>query len=512
MAFLNGLMSAGSFGYYDISVSAPSGDLWATLILNVFNFITNYGWRVVLFTFILKILLSPADIFQKISMRKQQKVQAKLAPVFEKIDKQFAHDQRTAMQKKQEMQKKMGAGINPLVSCLPTILTLVIFITLFNSLQNIGAYKNLTQYVDLYNEYQNITHCVEVDLAKDDIVYGPYLIKTGIPQDPGAEATEQEKKAYLDNLAKYNERSEEYEKYYVKGLEKYVSSLVSTEENPNAIKEAYELVDINEYKDAKDFVLTHVYKPQDPTNPAEDEKIELRAFSTFVGQEAVYKLYGETMEGFLWIKNIWAVDAMWTAPVNDYTTFSTNIRHNVNSGTSCGCNCTCNCTPPIEENMSFNKELVDFWKEKDPDAVNTLKKAEKEALLGKEMYGNVVGALRKDDYYSTANGYLILPLLSIALALVNQIVTSIQQKRSGQQLNGQSGLTMKIMMWTMPVMIGFFAFMNVAAFALYLVVSYLVTLLVSLVMMFIYHIMDKKMDDDDFVHTYGRPNFNKRSE
>ena len=88
MAFLNGLMSAGSFGYYDISVSAPSGDLWATLILNVFNFIANYGWRVVLFTFVLKILLSPADIFQKISMRKQQKVQAKLAPVFEKIDKQ----------------------------------------------------------------------------------------------------------------------------------------------------------------------------------------------------------------------------------------------------------------------------------------------------------------------------------------------------------------------------------------------------------------------------------------
>ena len=31
----------------------------------------------------------------------------------------------------------------------------------------------------------------------------------------------------------------------------------------------------------------------------------------------------------------------------------------------------------------------------------------------------------------------------------------------------------------------------------------------SLIMMFIYHIMDKKMDDEDFVHTYGRPNFNK---
>jgi membrane protein insertase Oxa1/YidC/SpoIIIJ len=137
------------------------------------------------------------------------------------------------------------------------------------------------------------------------------------------------------------------------------------------------------------------------------------------------------------------------------------------------------------------------------------KEEEKQTLLNKDSYDKVMGALRKDDYYTSANGYLILPILSILLALVNQVITHIQQKRSGQDMNGQSGMTMKIMMWTMPVMIGFFAFMNVAAFALYLVVSYVVTLIVSLIMMFIYHIMDKKMDDDEFVHTYGRPNFNK---
>ena len=76
-------------------------------------------------------------------------------------------------------------------------------------------------------------------------------------------------------------------------------------------------------------------------------------------------------------------------------------------------------------------------------------------------------------------------------------------------MSGQSGMTMKMMMWTMPIMIGMFAFMNVSAFALYLVVSYLVSLIVSVIMMFIYYMMDKKMDDDDLIHTYGRPNFNK---
>ena len=121
-----------------------------------------------------------------------------------------------------------------------------------------------------------------------------------------------------------------------------------------------------------------------------------------------------------------------------------------------------------------------------------------------------MGALLADEKYSKNNGYIVLPILSILLALANQLITQRQQKRSGQELSGQSGMTMKMMMWTMPVMIGVFAFMNVAAFALYLVVSYGVSLIVSVVMMFIYRMMDKKLDDDDTIHSYGRPNFNKK--
>lgn len=476
MAFLNSLMSAGAF--YDISVSAPTGDLWATLILNVFNFITNYGWRVVLFTFILKLLLSPVDIYQKISMRKQQKVQAKLAPAFEKIDRQFANDQRTAMQKKQELQKQMGAGMNPLLTCLPTLLTLIIFITLFNSLQNIGAYKNLNQYVELYNEYQNVTQCVVEDTTKGNEIFGVYLAKNGNPND---------------------ERKQDYQEFYVKGLENYVNSLTSTPENPNDIKDNYDASAVTDYESAKAFVVDYVY------DVADTKKVKLNEFAVFVGQQAVHKKYGETLEGFMWIKNIWAVDAPWTAPVNDHSTFKTNIRYTEGSASSC--TCTCNCSPPITDNVKFNQELKDKWE--NDGSSSTSATAEKVTLLSKDTYDKVMGALRKDSNYNSANGYLVLPLLSIALALLTQVITHIQQKRSGQDMGGQSGMTMKIMMWTMPVMIGFFAFMNVAAFALYLVVSYLVSLIVSLVMMIIYHIMDKKMDDDDYVHTYGRPNFNK---
>ena len=69
MAFLNSLVGA----FHNITVSAPADDLWAWFILDVFDFIVNYGWRVVLFTLILKLLLSPVDIMQKISMQQRAK-------------------------------------------------------------------------------------------------------------------------------------------------------------------------------------------------------------------------------------------------------------------------------------------------------------------------------------------------------------------------------------------------------------------------------------------------------
>ena len=466
MAFLNSLVGA----FHNITVNAPADDLWAWFILDVFDFIVNYGWRVVLFTLILKLLLSPVDIMQKISMRKQQKVQAKLAPVFEKIDQQYANDQRTAMQKKQEMQKKMGAGMNPLLTCLPTLITLVIFITLFSTLQNIGAYKNLKQYVDLYNEYQNVTQCVQLDT-------NAYLDQDGTPSQ---------------------ERIDEYQQFYVKGLESYVFA-IDTTENPSTIKTAYESASIDTYQDAKAFVDAYVY-------PVEQNgyKAEFESFKISVGQQAVHALFGETVEGFMWIKNIWAVDAMWTAPVNNYESFAANIRYKTqNAATGCACNCSC--APDVDHTLGFNQEIVDSWGAN----AETERASAQQVILSQTTYEKVMGALLADDYYSKNNGYLVLPILSILLALANQFLTQLQQKRSGQELSGQSGMTMKMMMWMMPITIGMFAFMNVAAFALYLVVSYLVSLIVSVIMMFIYYMMDKKMDDDDLIHTYGRPNFNK---
>ena len=56
MAFLSATLFAA-----ETAIKQPNW-LWELLILHVFDFIANYGWRVVFFTLCLKLLLSPLDI------------------------------------------------------------------------------------------------------------------------------------------------------------------------------------------------------------------------------------------------------------------------------------------------------------------------------------------------------------------------------------------------------------------------------------------------------------------
>ena len=57
MAVLNTVSSILSV----IPAIAEPGGMWASLILKVFGFIANYGWRIVVFTVLLKLVISPLD-------------------------------------------------------------------------------------------------------------------------------------------------------------------------------------------------------------------------------------------------------------------------------------------------------------------------------------------------------------------------------------------------------------------------------------------------------------------
>ena len=88
MAFLSSILSAAG-----TVINEPSW-LWEKIILHVFDFIANYGWRVVVFTLCLKLLLSPLDIYQRYKARKNQRITEKLKPQMEKLQKQYSRRSR----------------------------------------------------------------------------------------------------------------------------------------------------------------------------------------------------------------------------------------------------------------------------------------------------------------------------------------------------------------------------------------------------------------------------------
>ena len=143
MAFLSSLL-----------ITAPTG-VWPTII-NAFEAVGNYAWAIILLTICIKVIMSPLDFFNRKISRKNAKVQAVLQPEMLKIQKQYGHDKNLYNQKLSELYKKnnfniMGSCIFMLVNF---ILVIVIFLTLWNSLNAMANFKIADQYNTLETVYE----------------------------------------------------------------------------------------------------------------------------------------------------------------------------------------------------------------------------------------------------------------------------------------------------------------------------------------------------------------------
>lgn len=86
----------------------------------IYSLVKDYGLALILFTVLVKLLLFPISYKQQKNIAKQQALNPKL----EKLKKSFSNNQ----QRYQEEQMKLYAeeGINPMASCLPMIIQLVL--------------------------------------------------------------------------------------------------------------------------------------------------------------------------------------------------------------------------------------------------------------------------------------------------------------------------------------------------------------------------------------------------
>lgn len=133
-------------------------DMWAPII-GLFSFIPNYAWSIIVFTIILKLVLSPLDFWQRKVQRDSTKKQQELQPLMEKLQKQYGNNKQMLNQKTMELYKKhnynvVGSCVSMLVNF---VLTMFIFFTLFYGLTGMSQDKIYNQYKDLqqnfYTEY-----------------------------------------------------------------------------------------------------------------------------------------------------------------------------------------------------------------------------------------------------------------------------------------------------------------------------------------------------------------------
>ena len=118
----------------------------------LFNFLSrinswtgSWGWSMVVFTILIRLVLTPLDYRSRAGMRKTQAVQPKLAA----LQKKYANDRDKLNQKTAELYKK--EGISPMSSCLPLLLTWPILIYVFSAMRMAANREILSQLTQILN-------------------------------------------------------------------------------------------------------------------------------------------------------------------------------------------------------------------------------------------------------------------------------------------------------------------------------------------------------------------------
>lgn len=413
------------------------------LIKNLILGIGSVGVGIIVFSLILKIIVLPFDVYQRVAMRKQNQKMAENKDKMERLQKQYANDKQMYNQKVMEMYKE--SGISMFSSCLPMILSMVIFFVAIGAFNSYSQYSNIENYNIMVTKYNTKMSEYAVDINSDDAdfiletrteknaqnenVQVNYIIVSEPTKDiylevnyTGAVADEATYKAYVqaykgEGKAYYIDKTKALEK---QAVTEYVEEKRTQHEQANASAET-------------------------PTPFNENDAIQ--KYYVEEAQKAVVTAYNTDVTkntGFLWVKNIWVTDAAYKHPVLTYKEFSSSMS-----------------------NESFK---VDGKKVKIKEMSKYTNAYESVA------YEQITAKLNKQK--SAPNGYFILIALSIGSILLQQFVSMRSQKEQQKysSVDGQAGSQQKMMLIMMTGMFAIFSFMYSSAFTIYMIMSNMLSL------------------------------------
>lgn len=406
------------------------------------------GIGVVVFTLILKAITTPFDIYQRVKMRKQTLIMRGMKEDLEKLQKQYANDKQTYQMKMMELQKKNG--YNPFGACLPMIISIVILIVAVWGFNSYSQYANLSMYEQMahsYNEAIKVYAVDGVDYAQDDVIgweNGDPHISENIEYTliVDGDITRMQVKSVEDGIYIY-----------------YQYALSET----NAEREYF--IDVDKlYTNQQNAAIKE--KIQSEIEAGTEVNVACANYFREIGADAAAEWFrSQNNPGFLWIKNVWFPDVSYKHPIQEYSSFIS----------------------------SFNKKIV----------VGETEKSISEVLTESD-YEYLTANLAEEK--EQANGYYIMIILTIGLMVLSQFLSMKSQKESNQfqTVDGNGARTQKIMMIAMPLIYAVTGFAWTAAFSIYIAVSSMISILVTLLSNLIIGRIFKKKEEAEIMQKYTR--------
>ena len=119
--------------------------LFINLLTWINKIVGNYGWSIVVFTLVIRLVLLPLDIKSKKSMRAISKIQPKL----QALQKKYANDKDKLNQKTMELYRK--EHVSPTSDCLPMLISLPILWIMFSAMRTLGNEYTIQMILDMKN-------------------------------------------------------------------------------------------------------------------------------------------------------------------------------------------------------------------------------------------------------------------------------------------------------------------------------------------------------------------------
>ena len=105
----------------------------------IYSWAANYGWAIVIFTILIRMVMLPLDIKNRKGMIKMQQMQPKIA----ELQRKYGNDQQKMQQKQMQLFKE--EHYSPFSGCLPLLITWPIFIIMFNAMRGVANEQMVSQ-------------------------------------------------------------------------------------------------------------------------------------------------------------------------------------------------------------------------------------------------------------------------------------------------------------------------------------------------------------------------------